>query len=194
MRKTIDAIVLAALVAALGCEPGEPPKGGKAPTTKEGGQAMGITVTSTAFAQGQAIPRKHTGEGADVSPPLAWTGVPGGTREIVLICDDPDAPTPEPWVHWVIYGIAPASAGLPEGVAKEESLAAGSKQGMNSWPKLGYNGPMPPPGHGTHHYHFKVYAVDAPTGLAPRATKKAVLAAIEGHVLAETELMGTYER
>ena len=195
MRKKAIPMVLAALVAALGCDPQTPARDGAgASTTKEGGKAMGITVTSPAFAQGQPIPKRHSGEGADVSPALAWSGIPEGTKEIVLICDDPDAPTPEPWVHWVIYGIPPTSTGLPEGLAKEETLADGSKQGMNSWPKLGYNGPMPPPGHGTHRYYFKVYAVDAPAGLAGRATKKALLAAIEGHVLAQGELMGTYER
>ncbi|MFW6163414.1 MAG: YbhB/YbcL family Raf kinase inhibitor-like protein [Planctomycetota bacterium] len=153
-----------------------------------------IKVTSTAFTTGAAIPPKYTGEGEDISPPLSWSGVPDEAKEIVLICDDPDAPTAEPWVHWVVYGIPPTETGLPEGVAKTETLDNGAKQGMNTFPKLGYNGPMPPPGHGVHHYHFKVYAADAPTGLAPRATKKDVLAAIDDHVLAQGELIGTYER
>jgi len=162
--------------------------------TKQGGKAMAITVTSTAFAQGKPIPKRHTGEGEDLSPALAWMGVPEGTKEIVLICDDPDAPTAEPWVHWVIYRIPPTATGLPEAVPKQEKLPDGSKQGKNSWPRLGYNGPMPPPGHGTHRYFFKVYALDALTDLEPGATKRDVLKAIDGHIVAEGELMGTYER
>ena len=189
MRRDVLIIVLAALACTLGCE-SRPPDAAQ----EEGGTKMAIAVTSPAFAQGQAIPRKHSGEGEDVSPALAWSGVPEGTREIAVICDDPDAPRAEPWVHWVIYGIPPASTGLAEGVPRTEALDDGTTQGNNTWPRLGYNGPMPPPGHGTHHYHFKVYALDAPSGLKPGATKKQLLAAIEGHILAQGELVGTYER
>ncbi len=155
---------------------------------------MAIQVTSPAFTAGASIPRKHSGEGDDLSPPLAWSGLPEGTQAVAVICDDPDAPTAEPWVHWVIYDLPPAAAGLPEGVPSQETLADGTKQGLNTWPRLGYNGPMPPPGHGPHRYFFKVYALDAPTGLEPRATKSDILAAIDGHILAQGELVGTYER
>lgn len=160
---------------------------------------MAIQVTSSAFVQGQPIPKKYTGEGADVSPPLAWTNVPAGAKELVLICDDPDAPVAEPWVHWVIYKIPATVTSLPEGVARKDkpSDPAGAVQGKNSWPageNIGYRGPMPPPGHGVHHYHFKVYALDTTVDAAPGLDKKAVLAKIRGHVLAEGELMGTYER
>ena len=155
---------------------------------------MTIAITCSAFSNQGSIPQRYTADGADVSPPLAWQGVPEGAKELAIICDDPDAPTAEPWVHWVIYGIPSSAKGLPQNVPRQETLPDGTMQGMNTWPRLGYNGPMPPPGHGTHHYHFKVYAVGQATGLKPRATKNDVLAAIEGHVLAQGKLIGTYER
>lgn len=159
---------------------------------------MSMTLESSAFKHGQPIPRKYSGEGEDLSPALIWSGVPNGTVELALLCDDPDAPMPEPWVHWIIYGIAPTVSGLPEGIARAANppAPAGACHGANSWPRdnLGYRGPMPPPGHGPHRYFFKLYALDAPLGLAAGADKKALLAAIEGHVLAEAELIGTYER
>ena len=160
---------------------------------------MTIQITSSAFAQGQPIPKKHTGEGSDVSPALAWSGLPEKTKELALICDDPDAPTPEPWVHWVIYKIPATVTGLPEGVPRKPQLKdpPGTLQGLNSWPAaeaMGYRGPMPPPGHGVHHYYFKLYALDAPIEAEPGLDKKAVLAKIRGHILAEGVLMGTYER
>jgi Raf kinase inhibitor-like YbhB/YbcL family protein len=149
---------------------------------------MTLSLTSTAFAAGETIPRKHTGEGEDVSPRLEWQGAPDGTRELALICDDPDAPTPEPWVHWVLYGIPADRTRL------EEGDAAGAEEGPTGWGVPGYRGPMPPPGHGVHRYFFRLYALDAPLGLKAGASKQEVLAAIEGHVLAEAELVGTYER
>ena len=128
---------------------------------------MMLQVTSTAFAEGQPIPKKYTGEGTDVSPPLAWSGVPATAKELALVCDDPDAPRAEPWVHWVIYKIPVDAKGLPEGVSQKAKPKepAGAVQGKNSWDEgenTGYRGPMPPPGHGVHHYHFKLYALDAP--------------------------------
>jgi len=160
---------------------------------------MKIEVTSTAFSDGQEIPKKYTGEGADVSPPLAWSGLPEGTRELVLICDDPDAPTPKPWVHWVIYKIPAAAKGLPEGIAKNARLKnpAGALQGKNSWPSgqtIGYRGPMPPPSHGTHHYEFKLYAMEAKLVVEPGLDKEVLLREIADHVIAEGQLTGTYER
>ncbi len=157
---------------------------------------MSLTVSSSAFGHNEAIPTKYTGEGQDVSPALSWSGVPAGTRELALICDDPDAPRAEPWVHWVIYKIPPGGTGLPQNVAKTETLAtpAGAVQGTNSWGRVGYGGPMPPPGHGVHHYHFKLYALDSPLDLGPGATKDELLAAMQGHILAQGELVGTYER
>jgi Raf kinase inhibitor-like YbhB/YbcL family protein len=160
---------------------------------------MSLEVTSSAFVQGHPIPKKYTGEGADVSPPLAWAGVPEGTKELVLICDDPDAPTAEPWVHWVLYKIPVTTKRLPEGIPRRPRLKepTGSLQGKNSWPEpdnIGYRGPMPPHGHGVHHYYFKLYAVEAHVVVEPGLDKKIILEEINAHVLAEGVLMGTYER
>jgi len=159
---------------------------------------MTTQITSSAFTQGHVIPKKYTGEGADVSPPLAWSDLPDKTKELALICDDPDAPAGT-WVHWVIYKIPATAKGLPEGVARKArpKEPAGALQGKNSWPEgdnVGYRGPMPPPGHGVHHYYFKLYALDAPIEAEPSLDKEALLEKIHGHVLAEGELMGTYER
>ncbi|HUT88660.1 MAG TPA: YbhB/YbcL family Raf kinase inhibitor-like protein [Thermoguttaceae bacterium] len=160
---------------------------------------MAIQLTSTAFGEGEGIPAKHTGEGEDVSPPLAWSGVPEGTRELALICDDPDAPTPQPWVHWVIYKIPADCRGLPEGVAKTPRLEepAGALQGKNSWPSgqtIGYRGPMPPPGHGVHRYFFRLYALSAGLAIEPGLDKSTLLEKMSGDILDEGQLMGTYQR
>lgn len=161
---------------------------------------MTITLTSEGFSEGQTIPKRHTGDGDDLSPPLRWSGVPSETKQMALICDDPDAPTDQPWVHWVIYQLPPDLAGLPEGVAASPRLeqpAAGILQGRNSWPSgrtIGYRGPAPPPGHGVHHYHFKLYALDQPLDLQPGVDKATLLRAMEGHILAQGELVGTYSR
>ena len=168
-------------------------------TGEEGGKAMAIRITSPAFQSGQPIPKKYTGEGADVSPPLEWSGIPEGTQELALICDDPDAPTPEPWVHWVLYKIPPDVTKLPENLPKTPKLdnPPGALQGKNSWTSgqtIGYRGPMPPPGHGRHRYYFRIYALNTKLNLPPGATKKELMNAMKGHILAEGELMGTYER
>ncbi|UCE03300.1 MAG: YbhB/YbcL family Raf kinase inhibitor-like protein [Candidatus Latescibacterota bacterium] len=149
---------------------------------------MSILITSTAFDAGTRIPRDYTGEGRDVSPPLAWENIPDGTQELALICDDPDAPVAEPWVHWVLYKLPPTLTHLSEGDH------GGGTEGFNDFRRIGYGGPMPPPGHGTHRYYFKLYALDAPIALDPGATKKELLAAMQGHILAQGELIGTYER
>jgi Raf kinase inhibitor-like YbhB/YbcL family protein len=160
---------------------------------------MTIKISSSAFAAGKPIPKQYTGEGADLSPPLAWSDVPDGTKELALICDDPDAPRTEPWVHWVLYHIPAGAAALPAGIPRQPQVKnpAAAMQGQNSWPKgqnVGYRGPMPPPGHGTHHYHFKLYALDAKLAADAGLDKPALLKAMAGHVLAEGELLGTYER
>lgn len=147
-----------------------------------------IDIKSPAFDANAPIPRKYTGEGEDISPPLAWSGLPDNTQEIAIICDDPDAPTPEPWVHWVLYGL-PASVD-----ALEEGADGTGKAGINSFDRKGYGGPMPPPGHGTHHYHFKIYALDTELDLPAGARKADVEKAIADHVLDQGELIGTYER
>jgi len=160
---------------------------------------MTIKLTSHDFEPGAAIPRACTGEGEDRSPQIAWAQVPAGTRELALICDDPDAPTAEPWVHWVIYGVAPTPTSLPAGLQKSAVIQqpVQAKQGRNSWPTgqtVGYRGPLPPPGHGVHHYHFTLYALDQELSLDAGATKNALRKAMRGHILATGELIGTYQR
>lgn len=155
---------------------------------------MTIEMTSSAFAQGQPIPTKYTGEGADVSPPLNWSKLPEGTRELALICDDPDAPHGT-WVHWVIYKIPATAKGLSEAMPHGGKLKepAGALQGENSFPSTGYGGPMPPPGK-PHRYYFKLYALDAPLQVEPGLRKEALLEKMKGHILGQGELMGTYKR
>ena len=159
-----------------------------------GGSRM--EIFSPSFADNQRIPKEFTGEGADISPEIQWGTPPPGAREFALICDDPDAPVPEPWVHWVIYGIPAGTSSLRQGIPGDPSLMEphGALQGKNSWGTTGYRGPMPPPGHGTHRYFFKLYVLDNRLNLKPGADKKEVLAAMKGHVLAETGFVGTYSR
>src|SRR5882724_6086626 len=154
---------------------------------------MAFTLTSTAFTDGAAIPVKHTCDGVDVSPPLAWSGAPAGTRSFALIADDPDAPAGS-WVHWVVYNLPAAVAELPENVAKVEALdLGGARQGRNDFRHPGYSGPCPPPGP-AHRYSFKLYALDTRLTLKSGAQKKDVEAALEGHALGSAQLMGTYAR
>jgi Raf kinase inhibitor-like YbhB/YbcL family protein len=157
---------------------------------------MAILLSSRAFSSGQPVPKRHTGDGEDLSPPLSWSGLPAQTVELALIVDDPDAPSPQPWVHWVIYKIAATENGLPEGVHGKPapSFPAGAEQGKNSWGTIGYRGPAPPKRHGVHRYFFRLYALDAPLDLAGGLDKPGLLKAMDGHVLAEAELVGTYER
>lgn len=153
---------------------------------------MAFTLSSSAFKAGAEIPRQHSCDGADLSPALSWSGAPAGTKSFVLIVDDPDAPVGT-WVHWVLYDLPSTATELPQGVPNDETLASGAKHGVNDFRKTGYGGPCPPPGK-PHRYFFKLYALDAPTNLKPHATKAQVLRAIEGHVLGQAELMGTYKR
>lgn len=153
---------------------------------------MKIELTSPAFRDGDTIPKKYTADGDDVSPPLKWAEPPAGTRSFALICDDPDAPRGT-WYHWVLFDLPAGERELAEGVAKDQALPNGTKQGKNSWNKLGYGGPSPPPGK-PHRYFFKLYALDAPLGLHSGATKAQVEAAMKGHVLAEGQLLGKYGR
>jgi Raf kinase inhibitor-like YbhB/YbcL family protein len=149
---------------------------------------MAVQISSDAFEPGGAIPKKHAGEGQDISPPLSWSGLPEGTKEIALICDDPDAPRPDPWVHWVVYKIPADRRGVPEGSTQ------GALEGTNDFDRMGYGGPMPPIGHGVHHYRFRIYALDTELKTTAGLSKDQLLEAIEGHVLDEGELVGTYER
>jgi Raf kinase inhibitor-like YbhB/YbcL family protein len=157
---------------------------------------MAMTFSSTVFGHGEPIPAGFTAEGLDVSPPLEWLGLPRGTKELALICDDPDAPRAEPWVHWVLYGIPAATAGLAEGVPPVETLGEpdGACQGTNDFGNIGYGGPSPPRGHGKHHYRFRLYALDTVLGLPSGLSKQELLDAMAGHILEEVELIGTYQR
>jgi Raf kinase inhibitor-like YbhB/YbcL family protein len=153
---------------------------------------MSIELTSSAFTQGSTIPRRYTGDGEDVSPPLRWSDPPEGTRSLALICEDPDAPKGT-WTHWVLFDLPAQARELKEGVPAKEGLADGARQGKNDFGKIGYGGPAPPRGK-PHRYFFKLYALDAAPGLAAGATRAELLAAMKGHVLAEGELMGLYGR
>jgi Raf kinase inhibitor-like YbhB/YbcL family protein len=152
-----------------------------------------MVISSPSFAAGAAIPRRHTCEGADLSPALSWSGVPPGARALALIVDDPDAPDPAAprttWVHWVLYNLPASATGLPEGVGAA-ALPAGTRVGTNDWRRAAYGGPCPPVGR--HRYFFKLYALDAPLPELGAPTKAAVEKAMHGHVLAEAQLMGTY--
>jgi len=184
----------APLAAPTACEP--PPAGGPAPPAdRKEEPTMAFTLTSPAFQHGNRVPVPYTGEGSDVSPPLAWSAPPEGTKTFALVCEDPDAPSGT-WVHWVLWNLPGTLRSLPENVAKTETVPAlrGARQGRNSWPKTGYNGPLPPKGHGVHHYHFTLYALDAELDLKAGSDKKALTAALEGHILGRATLMGTYTR
>ena len=159
-------------------------------TSKE--PAMKIQLTSTAFAEDKVIPVEHTGQGKDTSPPLKWSGVPAEAKSLALIAADPDALVGT-WAHWVLYDLPPTVTELAADTPKSQFIPGGAKQGVNDFRRLGYGGPMPPPGK-PHHYFFKLYALDKALDLKPGATKLNVLKAMEGHILAEGQLMGTYQR
>ena len=152
---------------------------------------MDISVISPAFAEGTSIPAKYTCDGKDISPPLGWGGVPQDTKGIAIISDDPDAPGGT-WVHWVVYGIPPDVTELGEGVPAQDVLPSGARHGKTDFGGREYGGPCPPSG--THRYYFKVYALDRQVDLPPGATKQELLREMEGRVLAQGQLMGTYQR
>lgn len=153
---------------------------------------MPMTLSSRSFQPQAPIPPAHTCEGADLSPELAWTDPPAGTKSFALIVNDPDAPSRN-WVHWVLYNLPVATRGLPENVPKTGSLPDQSRQGMNDFRRLGYGGPCPPSGP-AHRYVFTLYAVDRLIELEPGRTKAQLERAIEGHILARAQLIGTYQR
>ena len=156
---------------------------------------MTISITSSAFDNGSTIPGKYTCDGADISPPLTWSGVPESARSLVLIVDDPDAPDPTApkmtWVHWVLCNIPPDASGLVEGVTSEQ-LPPGALEGLNDWKRTGYGGPCPPIGR--HRYFLKLYSLDTVLTGMNKPTKAQVEAAMQGHIIAEAQLMGTYEK
>lgn len=150
-----------------------------------------LHLSSPAFKAGEAIPRVHSCDGKDLSPPLEWGGAPDRTVSFALICDDPDAPAGT-WVHWIIFNLPAKTSSLPQGVPIRASVAGGGQQGINDFKKAGYGGPCPPGG--THRYYFKLYALDAELILGTSTTKAQLLKAMEGHILAEAQLMGRYAR
>ena len=152
---------------------------------------MEMKLESSAFEEGQAIPKQYTCDGVNVSPPLEWRGVPKNAKTLAIICDDPDAPAGT-WVHWVLYNLPAGDMGLIENAPGTEKLTGGGLQGKNDFGKSGYGGPCPPSG--THRYFFKLYALDAELDLKPGAMKSDLLKAMEGHVVAQGQLMGTYRR
>jgi Raf kinase inhibitor-like YbhB/YbcL family protein len=156
---------------------------------------MALAIHSTAFAHGEAIPAAYTCEGRDIAPPLTWSGVPTQTQSLVLIVDDPDAPDPSAprmtWVHWVLYNLPPHSSGLPEG-ATSRHLPAGTREGLNDWKRTGYGGPCPPIGR--HRYFHKLYALDCLLPDLGTPKKGQLEAAMQGHILEQAELVGTYQK
>ncbi|MEA3401848.1 MAG: YbhB/YbcL family Raf kinase inhibitor-like protein [Armatimonadota bacterium] len=199
------------LISATGCErppEGEPVQeppaeavGGAEPaeptpdvTPEEVPEEMALSITSSAFSDGETIPVKYTADGEDVSPPLSFEGVPEDAAELALICHDPDAPRAGGWTHWVVYGMAPDIGGLPEAVPTTPTVDEPKLvQGSNSWPKTGYGGPAPPAGP-AHRYQFTVYALSEELDLEPGATKDELEAAMEGTIIAEAMLEGLYGR
>ena len=156
---------------------------------------MALILTSSAFVHNGDIPKRYTCQGEDISVPLAWSGLPPGTRSLVLIVDDPDAPDPRApkmtWVHWVLYDIPTRATGLPEGI-KSSELPPGTHEGLNDWQRTGYGGPCPPIGR--HRYFFKLYALDTVLHDLGRPNKAAVERAMKGHVIGQAELVGTYQK
>jgi Raf kinase inhibitor-like YbhB/YbcL family protein len=157
-----------------------------------GGASMAFTLTILAFGSGATIPEQYTCKGADSSPALEWSGAPGKTAGFALIMDDPDAPAGT-WVHWVVWELPAKTHSLPQGVPKQEQLSDGSRQGRNSFKKIGYNGPCPPAGK-THRYFFRLYALDTELDLSAGASRDQLEEAMKGHVLAQAEYMGTFHR
>jgi Raf kinase inhibitor-like YbhB/YbcL family protein len=157
--------------------------------------SMRLSISSRAFGDGQAIPARYTCQGDDIAPDLQWEGVPSKTRRLVLIVDDPDAPDPKApkmtWVHWVLYNIPPTATGLPEGAASG-SLPEGTEEGLNDWKRTGYGGPCPPIGR--HRYFFKLYAIDTVLEGLRQPTKAQLESAIQGHIIEQAELVGTYQK
>ena len=162
-----------------------------------GGMGAGLVLSSTRIGPSEPIPQRYAGDGENVSPPLRWTPPPEGTAELVLVCEDPDAPTPRPYIHWVLAGLEPDLRELPEGLAKTDHLTGlpgRPRQGQNSAGTLGYTGPLPPVGHGMHHYHFQLFASNHRLPAGIKLDRGTLVEQLAGHVLAKGCLVGTYER
>jgi Raf kinase inhibitor-like YbhB/YbcL family protein len=158
---------------------------------------MNLTLNCSVFSDNGIIPIRYTGEGQNISPQLNWRGVSPACKSLVLICDDPDAPgRNQAFVHWLVYNIHPTASSLPEGIPPLERLPAPliGSQGRNSFLKIGYGGPLPPIGHGIHHYIFKLYSLNCELPLAPGASKDDVVKAMTGNILDACQLVGKFER
>ena len=192
VHKKARLLVLLILVAAVGCTIQQGVRHETlswTPTPQTTGGS--IKLTSTAFKEGEPIPRQYTCDGVNVSPSLEWSGVPKSAKTLVIIADDPDAPAGT-WVHWVLYNLPADNIGMVENLPATDELRAGGFQGKNDFGKIGYGGPCPPSG--THRYFFKIYALDNELPLKAGATKAEVEKAMEGHVVAQGQLMGTYRK
>jgi Raf kinase inhibitor-like YbhB/YbcL family protein len=191
MRSRTRSVTLAALVAMIGVGCNRPvphTEGATPPANAE----RSFTLRSKAFDNGREIPRMYTCDGKNVSPSLEWSGEPQGTQNFALTCDDPDAPGGT-FTHWIVYNIPATVHRLPEGVASQGEVSSGIRQGKNDFGKLGYGGPCPPPG-SPHHYHFRLYALDAPVTLPSGAARADLENALPSHRLANGEWVGTYQR
>ncbi len=199
VRLGLVGMAVLVLSLATGCSPTRPSASQGQPVQslaqqQEKEAKMGWTLTSSAFKDGERIPPKYTCEGDNISPPLSWADAPARAVEFALICDDPDAPAGT-FVHWVLYGLPAKTTSLPEGVPITETLPqfGGAKQGKHSGGRIGYTGPCPPAGP-VHHYHFRLYALDAKLDLAPGATAKDLRQLMEKHTIGTVELVGLYSR
>ncbi len=177
------------LLAACNSSPAPPPQVANMSVPQS--SRPGFEVISTAFKEGQPIPRQYTCDGVNVSPPLEWNGTPKSAKTIAIIADDPDAPSGT-FVHWVVFNLPAENIGMVENLPLTEELKAGGFQGTNDFTRIGYGGPCPPSG--THRYFFKVYALDGELPLKAGATKADVEKAMQGHIVGQTQLMGTYKR
>jgi Raf kinase inhibitor-like YbhB/YbcL family protein len=186
MLKKIILLILFSVFLLGSCE-----KSDNTETKAKGGKKMDIKVTSSAFEEGGMIPAKYTCDGQDISPPLQWRGIPEGAKSIALINDDPDAPMGM-WVHWVLFNLPADTTELAENIPADETLPNGAKHGITDFRRLGYGGPCPPSG--THRYFFKIYALDEKLDLPSGATKGQLLEKMEGHILAQGQLIGKYKR
>ncbi len=182
-RLFVAAVAMACLTAAC--------KGKDEGGAPEGGAPMSMRLTSPAFSNGAPIPKRHGFDEQNVSPALRWSGVPANAKSLALICDDPDAPMGT-WTHWVIYNLPADSTGLPEGTPATAELANGARQGANDFKRTGYGGPAPPPGK-AHRYFFRLYALDVKLDIPAGAAKDELLKGMEGHVVAQGQLMGTFQ-
>jgi Raf kinase inhibitor-like YbhB/YbcL family protein len=170
-----------------------------APAVAEQAGPAKMTVSSSVLKEGQPIPKDYTADGKNVSPPISWSGLPAGTKELALICEDPIAPTPQPFVHWVVYKIPATAKGLPEGMPIDDTTQmpadlAGTIQGLSGFRRPIWRGPAPPKPGVTHQYHFIVYALDAPLDVQPGLNKTQLLEAMKGHIIGQGELVATYTR